>query len=225
MLKVNILRTAPATPIDQAVIGKADQRFSQSTYGDYNLPPTWAKVVKVSGINFVDVQLVNGLTLTNVPVKSDSWVKKIDDNNATGHKNLPPVDSKVLLVFPDGIIENALVLCSGFDIQIPAQKKVLLVAGEETKDIEVDEFGWKTVIDKQTGERTLESPTVSGYKVTIQIDFQNKIIKTTQEFSGGSKNIINMDTNGMKLTDKNNNTIDMNTTAVQINGTNLEVLR
>ncbi|MFA5048659.1 MAG: hypothetical protein WC516_06565 [Patescibacteria group bacterium] len=222
MANIKIIRGAKPSSIDQNILKKADKRLDRSSFGELgNIPPIWGKVVQVSGKNHVDVELTNGLRLVYVPVRSERWVKKVS-SESTGHKDIPGVGSKVLLVFPDGIIENALILCSGFDSLDDSQKEVLLKDDERELEIDIDEFGWKITKDKETGEITIESPD-DTYKVTISIDIAGKEININQDFTG-SENDVMMDANGINISDKNGNTIEMSSTSILMNN-NLEILR
>jgi hypothetical protein len=210
MRDIRIVQVHPAEPIDQRILGKQDSRSPSSSFGSNTLPPTWAKVVEISGPNHVDVELVNGLILKYVPIRSQEWVKKVDTTHATGHKDIPPVGSKALLIFPDGIIENALVLCSGFDPLVQAQKDTLLKDADTGKDMSIDEYGWAYVKDKDTGKITFISPdNSSNTKVSITVDPEGKSVVIEQKLSASP-------------TDKN--TIDMSASGIKFNGGNFEVL-
>ncbi len=176
MRNVRILRTTPAKPIDQEILNKASVRQDASTFGTKYLPPTWGKVIKISGPCHVDVELVNGIVLRYVPIASSRWVKKISSSKSTGRKDIPPVDAKVLVLFVDGIVENPLIIASGFDPLVPAQTSKLLADGTETESIEVDEAEWSYVEDKETGDISIESPG-TGTTLKLDIDMQAKTIK------------------------------------------------
>jgi hypothetical protein len=241
MRNIRILRTTPAEAIDQSILGKTDKRAADGSFGDNNLPPMWGKVLETSGPCHVDVELVNGLKLKYVPVRSDRWVTPIDSTHTTGHKDIPPVGAKVLIIFPDGIIENPLVLCSGFDPLAKSQAP-LLKDGDKTKDMDIDEYGWSFTEEKGTGKKTWKSPDNSNYnQITVVVDVEGKSIVLTQQFTTTDKTVVTMtdskvevedknhnkltlDSQGVKITDKSGNTIAMTSGGINFNNGNFEVL-
>jgi hypothetical protein len=194
------------------------------------------------------VELANGLKLRNVPVCSSRWVKSgttKSEDEATGRKDLPGIGAKVLLAFPDGVIDNPIILpISGFDILKNDQKATILKEDEHDIIVDVDEYGWKYTFDKSTGEITYESPDVdSGNKFLLTLDVEGKSIVVQHQYSTGAtdKNVITSDENGVSIvdsngnefvlsssgvsiTDKNGNTIVGSSTSLMLND-NLEVLR
>ncbi|KKL06588.1 hypothetical protein LCGC14_2594530, partial [marine sediment metagenome] len=76
----------------------------------------WAKVLKAySDDASVDVELSSGMFLVHIPVRSLEWAGT-DGSNSFGERDLPPEDCRVVIIFPDGIIENAFVLCSVLEV-------------------------------------------------------------------------------------------------------------
>jgi hypothetical protein len=211
---------------------KTDERINMdSTFGSNILPPMWGKVAKISGPNHVDLQLANGINLTYVPIISLKWVKKLD-SKSTGRKDIPTEGSKVLVIFPDGIMDNALVLCSGFDPLVEWQKAEILVEDEENLIIEVDEYGWKTTINKTDGSHLIESPDdhiirIDADGIYVKDPSGNEILMDASGtiVTDSNGNTITMSSSGISLEDSNGNTIEMAATSVKINGTSLEVLQ
>lgn len=213
-------------PINQGQVRKADKRVDIGTYGTQNLAAIWGKVIDIRDYCYVDVLLVNGIKLQSVPVASQGFVKKgtkNEPNRATGSKNIPQVGSKVLIIFPDGIVENALVLCSGFDVLQDWQTSELIKQGEESIEIDISDFGWKKSEDKDTGKYAFESPDGNN-KVTIIYDLANTSITIEQKIDASHTNKITMNSSGVKVEDKNGNVIECGTTSVKVNN-NLEVLQ
>jgi hypothetical protein len=145
----------------------------------------------------------------------------------------------------DGVIDNPLVLpMSGFDILVKNQLEVLLKSNQQSKIIDVDEYGWKMTYDKETGKIIYQSPDLSATnQITLTVDVENKSIVLVHQYSTSStdKNTVTIDSNGIflvdkfgnkyesknvgiKITDKNGNTIEGGTTSLKLNG-NLEVLQ
>lgn len=216
MRNLRIIRYSPATPTEQAIMGKSQERFNKSTYGNDNLPPMWGKVVEITGIDHVDIELTSGVKITHVPVRSMRWVRT-DGTDVSGHKDIPPVGSKVLVIFPDGIIENALVLCSGFDSLVAAQTETLLKEGEEKHEIDIDEYGWKYDKDKTTGKIIWESPDGVN-KITLTIDVEGKSIVLNQ-----FGNEITLNNAGFNIDDKNGNKITSTSTELTMNAFGVSV--
>lgn len=225
MKNIKIIKDRKRTPTEQVVSKKSNLQFQKtSSFSDYSLPPMWAKVLSISGINHVDVELVNGMQLKYVPVVSSKWVKKNEDNTSTGRKDLPSEGSKVLIIFIDGIMDNAFVLCSGFDALQSWQKAELLKEGEEDIEKERDNFGWFFTKNKSNGEIKLESPSGDN-QVSILIDLENTTISITQKTDSLHSNSIVLDSSGFTISDNKGNTIASTASSVQINGSSLEVLQ
>ena len=226
MPKQIIFRTPPR-PIPQTNVKKTEARFKKSSYGGNILAPVEGIVTKRSGRDSVDVTLSNGLKLKNVHVASSRWVMKTSgDLKAIGHKDLPPEKSKVVIIFPYGTIEHALIICSAFDATSKDQQAHLLKSDELSLEIDIDEYGWKTTKDKDHGKITLESPDLNSeakqFKIVIDVENQSFVI--THQITTGKVNKITSDNNGVKIQDQNGNTFEMGTTSVKINN-NLEILQ
>jgi len=188
--------------------------------------------------NCSDVEMTNGFLLPRVPVRSLEWVVS-DGSSATGERDLPPVDAKVVIIFPDGIVDNAFILCSAFDPLSKGQDADFLVDGEEKTYLKINEQKWKTTYDKSTGDYLLESDSAdtNTIKVTrnrtdeyvkievgsylINIDAKNK--KITLDADGVLFSLDN--TGGAKKInfDDGTNTIVMDSTGVNINSGKLFV--
>jgi hypothetical protein len=229
--RLNFMFVEPPQPITQSSEVANKVRMRETSLGSQVLPLMWGRVLELTGAQTVDVELTNGLKLKNVPVGSPRWVKAgtaKSDDEATGCKDLPQVGAKVLLGFIDGVMDTPLILpISGFDVLVAAQKATILKDDEQTKVVDVDDYGWMYTMDKETGEITFESPDVdSGIKVTITIDVEGKSIVVSQKMSssGTDINTLTLDDAGVKIEDKNGNTIEMGTTSVKVNN-NLEVLQ
>ena len=225
--RISIIFTKPPKPTPQASERENARRQDITAFGTRVLPLMWAKVLQQTGIQTVDVELVSGLKLRNVPVASSRWVKKgtvADDSKATGRKDLPQAGSKVLVAFVDGVIDSPLVLpVSGFSILAKEQTAEILQDGQRDLVVDVDEYGWKLTHDKATGKIIYESPDQSSdVKVSITVDVEGKSIVIEQDVDSSHKNTVTMDAGGMELADVNGNTLKMVSGKVTIND-NLEV--
>jgi len=130
---------------------------------------TWGKVLKAdSSMNTVNLELQNGLELRNVEVRSLEWAGA--NSEGYGERDLPPENCRVLILFPDGIVENAFVLCSGLDLLGTVgtkQKEELLVSGKEDEHLKIREGGLKETYDKSTGSYILDFPDGSDCVMNI----------------------------------------------------------
>ena len=198
MRNIKIVRVQKAEAVAQNIDKKNKNNLQTSSFGNINLPPVWGKVTKIAGINHVNIELSTGMLLNYVPVMSKRWVAKKISGGASGRKDIPEVGSKVLVIFPEGIIENALVFGSGFDSTQDWQKSVLLKEGEEHLDIEVDEYGNVFTRNKNTGEISIVTP--DGNNITLN-------------------------SSGFSITDSNGNTFESAINSIKINGTSLEVFQ
>ncbi|RDE12112.1 MAG: hypothetical protein C4K49_10545 [Candidatus Thorarchaeota archaeon] len=245
---MNIIFRKPPEQISQASEVQNKKRMDETSFGNSFLPLMWGKVKEKTGMQTVNIELINGLKIKDVPVASKEWVAPgtvQDSTLSSGQIDLPPVNAKVLIAFIDGVIDNPVVLpISGFDILISNQLKVLLKSDQQSKVINVDEYGWKMTYDKETGKLIYQSPDVDDYnQITLTVDVENKSIVLDHRYSTDStdRNTITIDTNGIslvdtfgnefefastgvKITDLNGNTIEGGTTSLKLNG-NLEVLQ
>lgn len=182
-----------------------------------NLPSMWGVVIETfSDDNSADVELRNGLLLRRVTVPSRKWV----GSNATtpfGSQDLPPKDTEVLIIFPDNLIEEAVIIATRFEILGDAgieQKKEFLKSGQERIITDITEYGWKSIYNKDTGVVQLQHPTETNF--LIKIDEANKKI-TIQDWN--LNNVI-MDVDGIVVEDKNSNKTIMKSTGILTQDTN-----
>jgi hypothetical protein len=137
---------------------RSRERFDVSSFST-PLYATWGMVLKAySSTNTVDLKLHNGLELREVDVRSLEWAGA--DSIGYGERDLPPEGCRVLVVFPEGIIENAFVLCSALDVLGKVgekQKAELLVSGKETEHLRV-----------RTGKKTIIK--INGVTLTVNVD-------------------------------------------------------
>jgi hypothetical protein len=184
----------------------------------------WGTVkAQYSALFAVDVVLDVGQLLKAVPVMSPTWAGENTDR-AFGTRDLPPVDSEVPVLIPDGIFENSIVLPFSrlnFSTKMTTD---LVVSGKERESLSINEKGWKVTYDKATGTWSAETPSGND-QVKIAIDRSANTITVTQKDGASAKNeIVLTKTSGITITDRNGNTFTMGSTSVTING-NLEVLR
>lgn len=164
MRKIRIKRSRPPSYIPQASVVK--NQFQTSP-----LSATWGKVEKAhSKDNTVDVLLASGISLKHVDVRSLEWAGA-NSSRGYGERDLPPEDSIVLVLFIDGIIDSAFVLCSALTVlgdPSEKQKAELLVSGKEREKLRISEAGWKETYDKDTGDLTLEN--LDNPQMTVKLD-------------------------------------------------------
>jgi len=191
MRKVNIRSIRAPAFRPQTASKQMKQSFEVSSFAT-PLHCTWGKVIDShSEDNTVDVELQTGIEMKRIGVRSLEWAGANSD--AYGERDLPPNNCKVLILFPDGIIENAFVICSGLDIFGDVgtkQKEELLTSGKETEYLRIKEGGLKTTYEKSTGVYTIEVN-----DAVISIDANGGIIVTPAsgqniELAGNTKNLV-----------------------------------
>jgi len=127
----------------------------------------WGRVEKARSENMdVDVKLDTGMTLRHVAVASREWAGS-NTTTGFGERNLPPVDALVLIVFPYGTMDDAIVLCSAFSlfgIHTTKWQSELLVANKEHERLRVTENADKETYNKDTGAYKLE---INGAEIEI----------------------------------------------------------
>jgi len=191
MRKVNIRNIRAPAFRPQTASKQMKESFNVSSFAT-PLYCTWGKVIDShSEDNTVDVELQTGIEIRRIGVRSLEWAGANSD--AYGERDLPPNGCKILILFPDGIIENAFVICSGLDIFGDVgtkQKEELLVSGKETEYLRIKEGGLKTTYEKSTGVYTIEVN-----DAVISIDASGGIIVTPAsgeniELAGNTKNLV-----------------------------------
>ena len=96
----------------------------------------WGTVLLAnSEYNTVDVELMNGVELRSIEVRSLEWAGV--NSIGYGERDLPPKDCPVLIVFPDGKIESGFVLCSVLNRFESKHKTELLVSGKEEEYLRI----------------------------------------------------------------------------------------
>ncbi len=127
----------------------------------------WGRVEKARSENMdVDVKIDTGMTLRHVAVASREWAGS-NTTTGFGERDLPPVDALVLIVFPYGTMDDAIVLCSAFSLfgmHTPKWQSELLVANKEHERLKVTEHADKEIYNKTTGAYKLE---INGAEIEI----------------------------------------------------------
>ena len=191
-MRINIRNISKPKAKAQIAVTKHDKDKRELMSFTKPLYITWAKVTAHSAkFNTVNVELQTGIALRNISVRSLEWAGS--NSIGYGERDLPPIDCKVLLLFPDGIIENGFVLCSELEILGSVGEKhkdELLVEGEEDIHLRIREGGLKETYDKTTGEYTLEIN-----DAIINIDANGGIVITPAsgeniELAGNTKNLV-----------------------------------
>lgn len=147
------------------------QNFNDKKFGQ------WGRVDNFySEDNSVDVILDTGIFLKRVPVASMEWVVSGTEREKeynSGERNLPPKFSRVFVIMPSGIFDDAFVLCSGFNT-IEQTKPFL---DEEKTGIKerVTLAGWHITNDNATGSYKAVSP---DGKTSFNIDYGDGEVKS-----------------------------------------------
>jgi len=169
--------------------------------------------------NTVRVRTPEGRIISNVKVASRVWVT-VDDKKKflSGERDLPPIDTLVLVFMPNGEYSSAVIVGSVFSND-PLHGD-FKDDSEDAKEINewIENSGWKYTDDKRTGTRLIqnkpEDPTIK-----IEIDQENKgKEKATITIHG---NIFTVDKdNGIKIeTDKAISIKNKNTELLEIGNT------
>ena len=199
--------------INQNTQIEAQKSFERSSIGSkVTFGGTFGKVIKSYDDMTVDVELTSGIILKRVQVPSKNYVSS---DPAIGGKDLPQKGSKVLVAFPDGSIEQAVIITSYFS-QVDPRQKDFFPEGEYRKTKIVEEGGWTKAYDKETGNYLIESD--DG--VTVDIDKENQEII----INDWHNNNLTLNSNGVTITDTNGNIVSMEAGKVVVNG-NFEVLQ
>lgn len=117
----------------------------------------------------VHIRMDNGQIITGVRVASMEWVTVVTDKPLTGERHLPPVDTYVFCMMPNGEVSSAFVLCSGFTKQsLHADFKI---EGDDAKNTheKVENSGWKNTTDYRTGTKTISNK-VEDETISIVVD-------------------------------------------------------
>jgi len=119
----------------------------------------------------VHVRTNLGFELSGVRVASFEWVTVADGKHLTGERHLPPIDTYVFCLMPNGEYSSAFVLCSGFTRQeaVHADFKKKGEDAEKTREI-VENSGWHITTDYRTGTKKFANKTDSDPTITLEID-------------------------------------------------------
>ena len=164
--------------------------FHNSSPYDYQMG-FWGVVTEVHPEDCtVHVRTNLGFELSGVRVASMEWVTVADGKHLTGERHLPPVDTYVFCLMPNGEYSSAFVLCSGFTRQ-EAVHADFKQEGEDAANTHelVENSGWKKTTDYRTGTKKFENKTNSAPTIKIEID---------QESEGDEK--VNVTVHGTKIT-------------------------
>jgi len=205
----------------------------------------WACVISVnSDRNSVDVMSDTGYKLIDIPVMSKEWICNDEQKTyISASRNLPPVNSRVFVLMPSGTVSGSFVLCSGF---AAGEKTTHELFAKNSTDVEK----LNNIEEKITcGGWTIKEYYSDGNKVYLSLDGKIKLEVCLAENNSESlvkgiklsafNNVVQIDENGINLTDCNNtnikstkdgidikdaksNTIKANGTSLILNG-NLEV--
>jgi len=232
----------PST-VKQNSISSIHKSSKAGTYGSDHMPATWGKVLEITDVDHVKVELSNGIVLDRVPIISSTGVSEIDATHATGHKNIPPIGSIAIILYMDGIRERPIIIGYWFDLSMSSLKYELLKSDEQHIEVNIDESGWAFKKNKKTGLVNIDSPVEdNGAKVSFTVDAPNSITQIEQFLSstdinkismGGQEvriedhygNIFVMDSIGVSITDKQENKITTNNIGIKIedkNGNKIE---
>lgn len=210
MRNIHIQRRKAPRSTKQDGINRGRSAFSYSSFPTKREKKyfAWGKVLKArSESNDVDVLLDTNVRLNHVGVSSRAWAGS-NTSVGFGSRDLPPKDALVLIVFPYGTVDDALVLCSAFTLfgkHVGKWKDDILISSKEREEKRVMEDGDTIIYDKDTGEATLTMAgpvkvVVNGAEIEMTAaGIVNVKAKTGQaiNITGGPNVVINNGTVGV----------------------------
>lgn len=123
----------------------------------------------------VNILTDTGIEIGGVRVASFEWVTAAKDKHLTGERHLPPIDTYVFCLMPNGEYSSAFVLCSGFAYQAAIHGDFKQEGEDAEKTHEkVDNSGWHFTTDYRTGTKKFENKTDSEPTITLEIDQENE---------------------------------------------------
>ena len=168
MRTVRVRNMAAPAAVKSKGLNKEKRQFKKSTFVQERRYFAWGRVTKRRSDDCtIDALLDSGIKLTHVNVRSTEWAGS-GTADGFGERDLPPEDSLVLIAFPYGTLEDAIVLCSAFTlfgIHTTKQQSNLLTSGKETERFRKTESGIQITENKTNGDLKLELPT--GAKLEI----------------------------------------------------------
>lgn len=151
------------------------QNFSISTPFDKRFG-FWGTVTSVHAEDCtVNVRMDTGRELEGLRVACFEWVNKNEDKDfLSGERHLPPIDSFVFCLMPNGSPVSAFVLCSGFTKQ-EAIHSYYKDKEKEKLNEKTELSGWKYTTDIENGTKTIQNKPKDDEKtINIVIDQQTE---------------------------------------------------
>lgn len=137
-----------------------------------------------------------GFEIRGVKVATPQWVTVVEGKHLTGERRLPPVDSYVFCLMPNGEYSSAFVLCSGYTRQ-EAVHGDFKVKDKNSETDRVDNCGWQYTSKYETGTKEIknkvEEPTID-IKVDQESEGEEKVTITVH------KNVIEVTKEGINIT-------------------------
>lgn len=169
----------------------------------------WGTVTEVHPENCtVNVRMDTGQVIANVRVASLEWVTVVKDKPLTGERHLPPVDTFVFCMMPNGEINSSFVLCSGFAMA-EAVHADFKKEGEDAANTweKIENSGWKKTIDYRTGTMSLKNKP-EDETISLDIDQENEGKEDVKLTIHGTVTTINKDDGIVIETDKKMQVMD-----------------
>lgn len=200
-----------------------------------NMIGFWGTVTEVHPENCTcRVRMSSGYVIANVRVMVQSWVT-VDDKKGylSGERYLPPVDTFVLCVCPEGNLADTVIIGSGFalsaavhaDFKTDSDDKKELDNAANTRKI-VKNSGWTFETDYRNGSKKIRNAPEEG-KATISIEVNQgedgekadggvttiKVYGTTLTLTEKDNPEIKVETIGNTIFDITEDTIEFSTDA------------
>lgn len=166
------------------------EREKSSSYGNWLQMPITALVMgRDSSSGTVDVKAQDGRIFTHVPVRPPYWTGlqgQATPAAPTGGRDLPPLNSEVVIIFLNGSIDRPMVLCSAPNELETWQSETVCVQGKENQKITYLEQNWTFEFDADTGDMTLSSDPNDTNRIIVSLSRSKNLVKVsygTQVFS------------------------------------------
>lgn len=167
----------------------------------------WGVVTEVHPENCtVHVRMDNGNILFGVRVASLEWVTIKKDKHLTGERHLPPVNTYVFCLMPNGETSSAFVLCSGFARQQSVHADFMNEGEDYALTWErVQSSGWYKKTDYRNGTINIKNKTDDEPTICIDANQEDEGDEKVKIIVHGTEINITKDDGINIKTDKNIN--------------------
>lgn len=174
----------PPTRTEQgSTLSAKKEKEKSSSYGNWlQMPITALVMARDSSSGTVDVKAQDGRIFSHVPVRPPYWTGlqgQANPSAPTGGRDLPPINSEVVIIFLNGSIDRPLVLCSAPNNLETWQSQNVCVQGKENQKITYLEQNWTFEFDADTGDMTLSSDPNDSNRMVVSLSRSKSLIKVS----------------------------------------------